>query len=155
MNRFLSHATNRIDAKGRVSVPSMFRSVSCRRWSIRELYCFQDFVFPAISVGGPDLLDRFERQIAGEDPFSPQANQMSLLVHGGGVFMKLDQEGRLMVTDFIRDFTGITTDVTFVGRADHFQLWAPQAFMKETQAAAREERKDCEVCALGLDGETE
>ncbi|OJF97313.1 division/cell wall cluster transcriptional repressor MraZ [Pararhizobium antarcticum] len=136
MNRFLSHATNRIDAKGRVSVPSMFRAV-LSSLDIRELYCFQDFVFPAISAGGPDLLGRFERQIAAEDPFSPQANQMSLLVHGGGVFMKLDQEGRLMITDFIRDFTGITTDVTFVGRADHFQLWAPQAFT-DMQAAARE-----------------
>lgn len=139
MNRFLSNATNRIDAKGRVSVPSLFRAVLARR-DIRELYCFQDFVFPAISIGGLDLLDRFERQIVGEDPFSPEANQMSLLIHGGGVFMKLDSEGRLMVTDFIRDFTGITTDVTFVGRADHFQLWAPQTF-EAVQAAARTERR--------------
>ncbi|MDX3925063.1 MAG: division/cell wall cluster transcriptional repressor MraZ [Shinella sp.] len=139
MNRFLSNATNRIDAKGRVSVPSAFRSVLAQR-DIRELYCFQDFVFPAISVGGPDVLDRFERQISAEDPFSPEANQMSLLIHGGGVFMKLDAEGRLMITDFIRDFTGITTEVTFVGRADHFQLWAPQTF-ESMQAAAREERR--------------
>ncbi len=139
MNRFLSSATNRIDAKGRVSVPSIFRAVLAQR-DIRELYCFQDFVFPAISIGGPDLLDRFERQIASEDPFSPAANQMSLLIHGGGVFTKLDSEGRLMVTDFIRDFTGITTEVTFVGRADHFQLWAPQTF-EAVQAAARTERR--------------
>ncbi|MCD1263748.1 division/cell wall cluster transcriptional repressor MraZ [Shinella sp. AETb1-6] len=137
MNRFLSNATNKIDAKGRVSVPSAFRSVLSQR-DIRDLYCFQDFLFPAISVGGLDLLDRFERQIVSEDAFSPLANQMSLLIHGGGVFMKLDSEGRLPVTDFIRDYTGITTDVTFVGRADHFQLWAPQAF-QATQAAAREE----------------
>ena len=73
----------------RVSVPSAFRSVLAER-KVQELYCFQDFVFPAISVGGPDLLDRFERQIAAEDPFSTAANQMSLLIHGGGVFMKLD-----------------------------------------------------------------
>ncbi|MBB3975355.1 MraZ protein [Rhizobium azooxidifex] len=139
MNRFLSNATNRIDAKGRVSVPSTFRAVLAQR-DIRELYCFQDFVFPAISIGGPDLLDRFERQIASEDPFSPAANQMSLLIHGGGVFMKLDSEGRLMVTDFIRDFTGISAEVTFVGRADHFQLWAPQTF-EAVQAAARTERR--------------
>ena len=94
-------------------------------------------MFPAISVGGLDLLDRFERQIASEDAFSPKANGMSLLIHGGGVFMKLDSEGRLPVTDFIRDYTGITTDVTFVGRADHFQLWQTQAF-HEAQARARE-----------------
>lgn len=139
MNRFLSNATNRIDAKGRVSVPAVFRSVLAQR-DIQELYCFQDFVFPAISVGGLDVLERYERQIANEDPFSLEGNEMSLLVHGGGVFMKLDAEGRLMVTDFIRDFTGITTEVCFVGRSDHFQLWQPQAF-QEMQAAAREERR--------------
>ncbi len=135
MGRFLSNVTNRIDAKGRVSVPSLFRSVLAER-GIQELYCLQDFAFPAISVGGPDLLERYERQIASMDAFSPEANAMSLLVHGGGVFMKLDAEGRLMVTDFIREFTAITTDVTFVGRADHFQLWQPEAF-HEAQKAAR------------------
>ncbi|GES48236.1 transcriptional regulator MraZ [Rhizobium sp. NBRC 114257] len=139
MNRFLSNATNRIDSKGRVSVPAAFRSVLVER-NIQELYCFQDFVFPAISVGGLDLLDRFERQIAADDPFSSTANQMSLLIHGGGVFMKLDAEGRLMVTDFIRDFTGIASEVTFVGRADHFQLWRPEAFLA-LQSQAREERR--------------
>ena len=139
MSRFLSNATNRIDAKGRVSVPSAFRVVLAER-GIRELYCFQDFVFPAISIGGADLLDRYERQIAAEDPFSLAANEMSLLVHGGGVFLKLDAEGRLMITDLIRDFTGITEEVTFVGRADHFQLWRPQAF-QAAQAQARGERR--------------
>ncbi|MCF3639371.1 division/cell wall cluster transcriptional repressor MraZ [Rhizobium sp. TRM95111] len=137
MNRFLSNATNRVDAKGRVSVPAAFRAVLAQR-DIREFYCFQDFIYPAMNVGGPDVLDRFERQIAAEDPFSPAAHRMSLLIHGGGVFMKLDAEGRLMVTDFIRDFTGITNEVTFVGRADHFQLWAPQRY-EAMAAAAREE----------------
>ncbi|WP_174800538.1 division/cell wall cluster transcriptional repressor MraZ [Martelella limonii] len=138
MNRFLSNATKKVDAKGRVSVPAIFRTVLAER-NIAELYCFQDFVFPAISIGGPDLLDRFERQIDQEDPFSADANSMSLLIHGGGVFTKLDAEGRLMVTDFIRDFTGIETEVTFVGRADHFQLWEPRAF-QEAQAQARKAR---------------
>jgi MraZ protein len=135
MGRFLSNVTNKIDAKGRVSVPSAFRTVLAER-EIRELYCLQDFAFPAISVGGPELLERYERQIAAMDAFSPQANAMSLLIHGGGVFMKLDSEGRLMVSDFVREFTGISTEVTFVGRADHFQLWQPQSFLK-AQAVAR------------------
>ncbi len=78
-------------------------------------------MFPGFCVsgdqrGGPELLARLERRIEVADPFSPEANRMSLLVHGGGVFMRLDQEGRLMVTDFIRNFTGITDHVAFVGR---------------------------------------
>ncbi len=139
MIRFLSNSVNRIDAKGRVSVPAAFRAVLVEEGT-QELYCFQDFVFPAISVGGPQLLLRFERQIDAADPFSPEANQMSLLIHGGGVFMRLDSEGRLMVTDFIRDFTGITDQVAFVGRGEFFQLWRPEAF-EEMQSAARESRR--------------
>ncbi len=101
MIRFLSNFVNRIDAKGRVSVPASFRSILASA-DVQDLYCFQDFAFPAISAGGPELLARLERRIEVADPFSPEGNRMSLLVHGGGVFMKLDQEGRLMVTDFIR-----------------------------------------------------
>ncbi|MCY6379901.1 division/cell wall cluster transcriptional repressor MraZ [Hoeflea prorocentri] len=134
MNRFLSNATNKIDAKGRVSVPAPFRNV-LTRLDIQELYAIQDFVYPAITVGGPDLLDRYERQIDGGDPFSVDSNDMSLLIHGGGVFMKLDGEGRLMVSDFIRDYTGITDQVTFVGRNDHFQLWDPVCYEEKRQEA--------------------
>jgi MraZ protein len=137
MNRFLSNATNRIDAKGRVSVPSAFRSILSSK-GIEELYGFQDFHYPAISIGGPELLARFERRLEDLDPFAPESNRMSLLIHGGGVFMKLDSEGRLMVTDFIRSYTGIEGEVTFVGRADYFQLWRPEAF-SDAQKAAREE----------------
>ena len=137
LNRFLSNATNRIDAKGRVSVPAAFRTV-LSRLDIRELYCLQDFVFPAISVGGPELLEHYERQMEGLDPFSEEANRLSLLVHGGGVFTKLDGEGRLMVTDFMRSFTGITTEVAFVGRGRHFQLWDPKTFEVAASVARRE-----------------
>jgi MraZ protein len=137
MNRFLSNATNRVDAKGRVSVPSAFRGVLVSE-GIEELYCFQDFHYPAINIGGPELLTRLERRLGDLDPFALESNRMSLLIHGGGVFMKLDSEGRLMVTDFIRSYTGIEGEVTFVGRADYFQLWRPDAF-SDAQNAAREE----------------
>ena len=135
MNRFLSNATNKIDAKGRVSVPSAFRAVLARNGT-EELYACQDFVFPAISMAGPEMLDRFEKMISTLDPFSEKANRMSLVIHGGGVFMKLDAEGRILVTDFIREFTGITDRVTFAGRGDHFQLWEPGAF-EAMQARSR------------------
>lgn len=138
MNRFLSNATNRIDAKGRVSVPSAFRAVLARSGT-EELYAYQDFVFPAVSMAGPEVLERLERSIGSQDLFSVEANKMSLLIHGGGVFMKLDAEGRLVMTDFIRDFTGITDRVTFAGRGDFFQLWEPAAF-EAMQAEARRER---------------
>jgi MraZ protein len=80
---------------------------------------------PALDVGGLDLLDRYEARIAMEDPFLQTADDMSYFVHGDSDFLKLDQDGRITVTDFIRDHTGITTEVAFVGRGTFFQMWEP------------------------------
>lgn len=124
MDRFLSSAVNRIDAKGRVSVPAHFRSVVQKR-GYQELYALKALDRPALDVGGLDLLDRYEQRIAMEDPFLQTADDMSFFVHGDSDFLKLDQDGRITVTDFIRQHTGIETEVAFVGRGTFFQMWEP------------------------------
>lgn len=124
MNRFLSNAVNRIDAKGRVSVPAHFRTVVQQR-GYSELYAIRQLDVPALDVGGLDLLDRYEERIALEDPFLQTADDMSFFVHGDGAFLKLDQDGRITVTDFIREHTGISSEVAFVGRGNFFQMWEP------------------------------
>ena len=124
MNRFLSSAVNRIDAKGRVSVPAHFRAVVLSR-GYSELYAIRQLDVAALDVGGLDLLDRYEERIALEDPFLQTADDMSFFVHGDGAFLKLDQDGRITVTDFIREHTGISSEVAFVGRGNFFQMWEP------------------------------
>jgi len=124
MDRFLSNAVNRIDAKGRVSVPAHFRTVLQKR-GFAELYALRALEMPAMDVGGLDLLDRYEQRIALEDPFLQTADDMSFFAHGDGAFLKLDQDGRITVTDFIREHTGITGEVAFVGRGTFFQIWEP------------------------------
>jgi MraZ protein len=125
MNRFLSSAVNRIDAKGRVSVPAHFRTVVQSR-GYSELYAIRQLDVPALDVGGLDLLDRYEERIALEDPFLQSADDMSFFVHGDGAFLKLDHDGRITVTDFIREHTGISSEVAFVGRGNFFQMWEPK-----------------------------
>lgn len=125
MDRFLSSAINRIDAKGRVSVPAHFRSVLQKR-GYQELYALRTLDTPSMDVGGPDLLDRYEARIAAEDPFTGTADDISFFCHGDGTFLKLDQDGRILVTDFIREHTGIGSEVAFLGRGNFFQIWEPE-----------------------------
>jgi transcriptional regulator MraZ len=135
MDRFLSSAVNRIDAKGRVSVPAHFRAVLQKR-GYADLYALRALDVAALDVGGMDLLDRYEQRIALEDPFLQTADDMSFFCHGDGAFLKLDQDGRITVNDFIREHTGITNDVAFVGRGHFFQIWEPRQF-EAYRAAAR------------------
>ena len=155
MDRFLSNAVNRIDAKGRVSVPAHFRAVVAKR-GYSELYALRALDMPALDVGGLDLLDRYEERIANEDPFLQAADDMSFFCHGDGAFLKLDGDGRITVTDFLREHTGIETDVAFVGRGQFFQMWEPKRFQNyRTEARARLSRLRQEGTTARMTGETE
>jgi MraZ protein len=136
MDRFLSSATNRIDAKGRVSVPAPFRAVLQKR-GYTDLYALRALDQPALDVGGTDLLERYEQRIALEDPFMQTADDMSFFVHGDGAFLKLDQDGRITVTDFVREHTGISNEATFVGRGSFFQIWEPSRLADHSQSVRR------------------
>lgn len=146
MDRFLGHVTNRIDAKGRVSVPAHFRSLIQKAGHV-ELYALRSLHLPALDVGGPDFLTRYDGRLASEDPFAETADDMSFYLHADGAFLKLDQDGRITVTDFIREHTGISADVTFAGANTHFQMWQPDCF-EEHRAKVRErlaERRRAEL----------
>jgi transcriptional regulator MraZ len=119
--------TNRIDAKGRVSVPAQFRSI-IQKAGHSELYALRSLHLPALDVGGPELLTRFDKRLEQEDPFAETADDMSFYLHADGGFLKLDGDGRITVTDFIREHTGVSVDVTFAGANTHFQMWHPDQF---------------------------
>jgi MraZ protein len=154
MDRFLSNAVNRIDAKGRVSVPAHFRTV-LQKQGHGELYALRTLDAPAMDVGGPDLLDDYEKRIAQEDPFLQSADDMSLYYHGDGTFLKLDGDGRITVSDFIREHTGISAEVAFVGRGHFFQMWEPERFRALADAARERLRQLREAAGRRrLGGET-
>ena len=110
--------------------PDVARSYAGRPPYPEALFdCLFELADPAcpvvLDVGGLDLLDRYEARIAIEDPFLQTADDMSFFCHGDGMFLKLDQDGRIMVSDFIREHSGIADEVAFVGRGQFFQIWEP------------------------------
>lgn len=144
MDRFLSNAINKIDAKGRVSVPARFRTVLQQR-GLTDLYALRALDNPAMIAGGMDLLEKLEERLSEFDPLSAAADDLSFYIHGDGTFLKIDADGRITMTDFVREHTGITDTVAFVGMGHCFQIWAPDAFQDyQRQARARliQSRKD-------------
>lgn len=154
MDRFLSSAINRIDSKGRVSVPAHFRAVVQKR-GYGDLYALRALDVPALDVGGLDLLDRYEERIALEDPFLQTADDMSFFCHGDGAFLKLDQDGRITVTDFLREHTGIEAEVAFVGRGTFFQMWEPSRLKTHGESVRARLLKFRQAAQANRHGESE
>lgn len=135
MERFLGRQVKRIDAKGRVSIPAPFRAVlAAERFD--GLFCLRSLTHPAVDAGGAALLASIETTLARHDPFSTEHTELAALLFGQGDGPTLDTEGRMVMPDWIREATGITTEVLFVGLGTRFQMWAPEHFAAQ-EARAR------------------
>jgi len=139
MDRFVSHYLLRLDAKGRVSVPAPFRAVLARD-GFDGLYCYPALDRPALDAGGHALLAEIEALIAGFAPFSDQREQFSLSLYGTSETLKLDGEGRVVLTHTLKTHAGIADAVTFVGLGHKFRIWEPGRFRAELAEATEKVR---------------
>ena len=124
---FTSSYTQKVDKKGRTSVPSRFRAT------------LEDGGFSGIAlhyvkgrayIDGSDeaFLKVYHNRIANQfNEDMPKKRKVARRLLGGSAILPFDSEGRVMLPAKMRAATGITNQVTFVGVGDSFELWAPEA----------------------------
>jgi MraZ protein len=139
MSRFVSNVTLRLDSKGRVSIPASFRSVLGRD-GFDGLYCYPALDRPAIDAGGNALMAEIEALIAGYAPFSDEREQFALALYGTSETLKIDGEGRVVLSEPLKLHAGVTDQVTFVGLGHKFQIWEPGRFRSEFAQATQKVR---------------
>ncbi|MEO9529739.1 division/cell wall cluster transcriptional repressor MraZ [Roseibium sp.] len=135
MAGFVSHFTNRLDAKGRISIPASFRAVLARD-GFEGLYCIASSHCDAVDAGGNDLLDEINKRSEAFAKLSPDHDALAVALFGASENPRIDGDGRITISDMIRDHAGITDQVTFVGMNYKFQIWEPQKF-REYRAEAQ------------------
>ena len=134
MDRFVSNTTLRLNSKGRVSIPASFRSVLTRD-GFEGLYCYPALDRPAIDAGGNALMTEIEALIARYAPFSEEREQFALALYGTSETLKVDGEGRVVLSENLKRHAGVTDAVTFVGLGHKFQIWEPGRFQNELAEA--------------------
>jgi MraZ protein len=139
MNRFVANFTLRLDSKGRVSIPGSFRSVLARD-GFEGLYCYPALNHPAIDAGGSALLGEIEALIGRYAPFSDQRERLALALYGTSETLKIDGEGRVVLSENLKRHAGIIETVAFVGLGNKFQIWEPGRFQNELAEATQKVR---------------
>ena len=136
MDWFLSTIQNKLDAKGRVSVPAEFRKVLAGQGT-EGLYCIKSISREKSLTGfGNTLLTDLSQQMKPANPlldrnYAAQAHGM----FGQIRHLAIDDEGRVRLPDDLIAHCGITDRVAFVGLNAIFEIWNPETL--EATAAAR------------------
>jgi len=134
MDRFVSNYTLRLDAKGRVSIPAPYRAVLARD-GFEGLYCYPTLDHAAIDAGGNALLAEIERLIDRFPPYTQEREQFSVALYGTSETLKVDGEGRVVLSEELKTHAGIADTVAFVGLGHKFQIWEPTRFRTHLSTA--------------------
>jgi MraZ protein len=133
---FLSTYVNKVDRKGRVSVPATFRSTLATNRQPNLLVAFPSMRVPAVECTGSDRIEEMQDRIEGLEQFSEEYENLTQLFADAHP-LTIDGEGRVILPERLKQHAQITDDVAFVGLGAMFQLWDPARY-DEHSAAVRE-----------------
>jgi MraZ protein len=135
MDRFVSTFTNKIDGKGRVSIPAPFRAVLERDGYAGGVYCYPSLDAPALDAGGERLAKKIDGLLSGLPDYSDERDELSVALYGDVQILSIDGDGRIVLPESLRAHAGLSGLVTFVGLGDKFQMWEPGRFEKRRSVA--------------------
>ena len=145
MERFVSTFTNKIDSKGRISVPASFRAVldrdGYRAGDAVGIYCYPSLDAEAIDCGGERLVQKVDALLADLPDYSDERDQLSVALYGESQTLAIDGDGRIVLPEILRNHAGLEGRATFVGLGDKFQIWEPERF-EDRRRRAREKVKE-------------
>jgi len=140
MARFMGTHTNRLDRKGRVSVPALFRAELARLGS-DEIVLRPSHQYACIEAWPMPEFDAMASKLDRLDVFSADQEDLATSLFADAYPLRPDGEGRIMLPEDLIAHAGLTDTVAFVGMATKFALWEPAAAKRrvlEARNGARE-----------------
>ena len=132
MNLFLSQFINKIDKKGRVTLPSIFRNALPKN-SKKEIILFKSLKFKSIEGCSADRIKRIASRIDELDIFSDDQEDFATSIFSEVIPTKLDKEGRFLIPDNLKNHANILNEATFIGQGHYFQIWNPKGALERQQ----------------------
>ena len=126
---FLSSYENRLDKKGRVSVPANFRSY-LSSLGYNGFVTYPSFNHEALEACSEDRIEKLSSTIDSLNPFEEKRDYFATSVLSESMSLQFDSEGRVLFTNKLLDHAKIKNSILFVGLGKTFQIWEPKSFEK-------------------------
>ena len=133
---FLSTYENKLDKKGRVSVPSSFRSY-LSNLGYNGVICYPSFNNQCIEAWPQDRIEKISNAIDSLNPFEEKKDYFATSILSESINLQFDSEGRILLTSKLLNHAKIKNSVLFVGQGKTFQIWEPTIFEKFRVTARR------------------
>jgi MraZ protein len=136
---FIGTFENKIDRKGRVSVPAQFRQTLAGQ-SFQGIVAFRSYRAAAVEACGIDFMERLNDGMSSMNLFSDDHDDLAATIFADSQQMPFDGDGRIILPARLAAHAGISDRAAFVGKGPIFQIWEPAAletYMDAARARAR------------------
>ena len=124
---FLSSYENRLDKKGRVSVPSSFRAY-LNSMGYNGFISYPSFNHQALEACSQDRIEKITNSIDSLNPFEDKRDYFATSVLSESINLNFDSEGRVSIPVKLLKHAKIKSSIIFVGLGKVFQMWDPKTF---------------------------
>ena len=125
MELFVSTFVNKIDKKGRVSLPSMFRSALPQNYK-NEIILLKSLRNKAIEGLSVIRVKEIAARINNLDFFSDEHDDFTTSIFSEMLPTNLDKEGRFLLPEKLKNFANIKNEIAFIGQGYFFQIVNPK-----------------------------
>lgn len=139
--RFRGEGRHKVDAKGRVSVPALFRRVleACDpEWKegLRPnlVIVYGDHRREYLECYTIEAIEEVDAQIAALPRGSRERRMLERLFSGQSYPTNVDEDGRLILPQKLREKIGLEGEAYFIATGDTFQIWKPETYEAQEQA---------------------
>ena len=133
---FLSTYENKLDKKGRVSVPASFRTY-LSNLGYNGVICYPSFNNQCIESWPQDRIEKISNAIDSLNPFEEKKDYFATSILSESINLQFDSEGRILLTSKLLKHAKIKNSMLFVGQGKTFQIREPAIFEKFRVTAKR------------------
>jgi len=125
---FYGEHEHTIDRKGRLIIPSRFREAMKEHY-VERLVATRGldrclFLFPE------DEWRAQENRFRGLSFTKSEARRFNRFYFSGAVELEFDRQGRVLIPQYLKDYSGIKRDVVLVGVSNRIEIWDKEAWKK-------------------------
>jgi MraZ protein len=124
---------NRIDRKGRVSVPKPFRDILQAQGGFAGIYAYALINEAGVEGCGEAFMARLAASVDQFGLFSEDHDEFALALLENAHQLPFDPEGRVTVPAELIEHAGLDGEVLFVGRGERFRMWCPATYQQYRQ----------------------
>jgi len=142
------NALAKVDEKGRLKLPSVFRSIIEPRFG--NEFFVTSFRGDNVRIYPLEVYTAFEERMASASQVGPLVNRLRDAVNYFGQTAAMDAQGRILIHPLLREKAGIDGEVAVLGQQNLLVVWNRRTFEERLEKEPLNDRELAELEALGF-----